>query len=193
MQWIYLNNANNTCRYVLGKSGSQPLICIGVNPSTAEPDNLDNTLKSVERIAIQNGYDGWIMLNLYPQRATNPDDMDKIYDEQSAIINFKHIEKLLLKYKGADIWAAWGTLIKKRKYLKDCLSEINRIASIYNCNWVSFGKTSKYGHPHHPLYLKKDSSKESFDINKYLTETQQELSKNRRLPLSKKTLIKRSL
>ena len=96
MQWLYSNNANNTCRYVLGTSGSRPLICIGVNPSTAEPDNLDNTLKSVARIASQNGYDSWIMLNLYPQRATNPNDMDKIYNEQSAAINFQQINELLL-------------------------------------------------------------------------------------------------
>lgn len=169
MQWLYSNNANNTCRYVLGTSGSRPLICIGVNPSTAEPDNLDNTLKSVARIASQNGYDSWIMLNLYPQRATNPNDMDKIYNEQSAAINFQQINELLVSYEGADIWAAWGTLIGKREYLKDCLSQINSIASVYNCNWVSFGKTSKYGHPHHPLYLKNDSPKEVFNISTYLT------------------------
>ena len=39
-------------RYILGTAGKKPLITIGINPSTAEPDNLDNTLKSVERIAL---------------------------------------------------------------------------------------------------------------------------------------------
>jgi hypothetical protein len=47
-----------------------------VNPSTAEPEHLDNTLKSVQRIAGGNGYDSFIMFNVYAQRATSPDDMD---------------------------------------------------------------------------------------------------------------------
>lgn len=80
MNWIYEKNSDNTSRYVLGTVGTNPLICIGVNPSTAEPGNLDNTLKSVTRICEANGYDSWIMLNLYPQRATNPNEMHEHSD-----------------------------------------------------------------------------------------------------------------
>ena len=59
-------------RYVLGRVGRRPLVCIGINPSTAQPGALDPTLKSVERLANANGFDSWIMFNVYPQRATNP-------------------------------------------------------------------------------------------------------------------------
>ena len=38
-----------------GDPGENPLICIGINPSTAAPGDLDNTLKSVERIAAGTG------------------------------------------------------------------------------------------------------------------------------------------
>lgn len=55
MEWIYTNNKDNTERYSLGTVGEKPLICFGINPSTAEPNNLDNTLKSVSRIAKANG------------------------------------------------------------------------------------------------------------------------------------------
>ena len=34
--------------------------------------------------------------------------------------------------------------------------------------WVTFGKRSKKGHPHHPLYLRKDSTPEPFDVEEYL-------------------------
>ena len=34
--------------------------------------------------------------------------------------------------------------------------------------WVTFGKRSKKGHPHHPLYLRKDSTPEPFDVENYL-------------------------
>jgi len=63
-----------------GKKVEKPLICFGTNPSTAEPGSLDNTIKSVGCISKANGYDSWIMLNIYPQRATNTKDMCKERD-----------------------------------------------------------------------------------------------------------------
>ena len=77
-KWIYAPNFYSEYRYILGTRGCKPLICIGINPSTAKPDALDNTLKSVERIALGNGFDSFIMFNVYAQRATSPDDMEKV-------------------------------------------------------------------------------------------------------------------
>ena len=76
-RWIYAPNFYSEYRYILGTRGEKPLICIGINPSTARPDALDNTLKSVERIALGNGYDSFIMFNVYAQRATRPRDMER--------------------------------------------------------------------------------------------------------------------
>ncbi|MGI6767129.1 MAG: DUF1643 domain-containing protein [Lentihominibacter sp.] len=116
IKWLYKNSEDNCCRYVLGTMGKNPLICVGVNPSTAEPNKLDNTIRSVDRIAARNGYDSWIMLNLYPQRATNPNEIDKNAQRNLMTTNFEHINALLTQYSGSDIWAAWGTLIEKREY-----------------------------------------------------------------------------
>ena len=76
-RWLYVPNRYCDYRYILGTRGSRPLICVGINPSTAAPNDLDNTLKSVERIALGNGYDSFIMFNVYAQRATRPDDMER--------------------------------------------------------------------------------------------------------------------
>ena len=76
-KWLYVPDFYTEYRYILGTRGKKPLICIGINPSTAAPDALDNTLKSVSRIAGGNGYDSWIMFNVYAQRATRPEDMDR--------------------------------------------------------------------------------------------------------------------
>ena len=56
-KWLFVPNYYSEYRYILGTKGNNPLICIGINPSTARPDALDPTLKSVERIAHNNGYD----------------------------------------------------------------------------------------------------------------------------------------
>ena len=49
-KWLYVPNYYGEYRYILGTRGEKPLICVGVNPSTAAPGDLDNTLKSVERV-----------------------------------------------------------------------------------------------------------------------------------------------
>ena len=108
-KWLYVPDFYTEYRYILGTRGQKPLICIGVNPSTAEPDNLDNTLKSVERIALGNGFDSFIMFNVYAQRATVPDDMEK---EMNPILhreNMKAFEYILgLCGEKPCVWAAWG-------------------------------------------------------------------------------------
>ena len=63
-KWLYAPNFYSEYRYILGTRGKKPLICIGINPSTAKPGDLDNTLKSVERIALGNGFDSFIMFNV---------------------------------------------------------------------------------------------------------------------------------
>ena len=107
------------------------------------------------------------MLNIYPQRATNSDNMDVDFNVDIFNDNLKYIEEILSK-GNVTIWAAWGGLIKKRKYLKDCLIRIIEVSNKYNCKWVSVGKLLKEGHPHHPLFLKRNEKIKAFDISKYL-------------------------
>lgn len=167
--WLYETDQDNKVRYVLGKKGINPLICFGINPSTAEPENLDNTLKSVERISKYNGFDSWVMLNIYPQRATNPKNLHKELDIVLHKKNIDIIKYLLSKNSQNTIWAAWGTLIEKRSYLQNCLLDIYNVTLNNNCKWVTFGKKSLKGHPHHPLYLKTTVEVDSLSINEYLS------------------------
>ena len=147
-KWIYAPNFYSEYRYILGTRGKKPLICIGINPSTARPDALDNTLKSVERIALGNGFDSFIMFNVYAQRATSPDDMEKVCNPV--------------------VWAAWGAIIEKRKYLPDCLRDMLLAGEEYGAEWCCAGAISRKGHPHHPLYLRKDEKLRPFDVKAYL-------------------------
>lgn len=168
--WIYVPNHYGEYRYILGTKGDNPLICIGINPSTAAPNDLDNTLKSVERIALGNGYDSFIMFNVYAQRATKPDDMDSVLNETLHRENMKAFEYILSLYKQEkpSVWAAWGTIVEMRPYLKDCLKDMVEIGKKFGANWYSCGTISKKGHPHHPLYLRKDSGLDAFDIERYI-------------------------
>lgn len=165
--WIYVNSDDDKARFVLGEKGERGLTCIGINPSTAKPNDLDNTLRQVKNRANLLGYDSWTMINVYPQRATNPDELDMIHNSIYHQKNLVEIERLLSN-NSVDLWAAWGTIITKRPYLKTCLADIINVANKYDVNWFTIGEKSKFGHPHHPLYLKKGLPLNAFEIDEYL-------------------------
>ena len=117
-RWLYVPKVYSEYRYILGTRGKKPLICMGINPSTAIPDRLDNTL----------------LLSLSPQPA---------------------------------VWAAWGAIIEKRDYLAVCLSDQIALGQRAGARWFTAGPISKKGHPHHPLYLRKDAPLNPFDPELY--------------------------
>ena len=167
-KWLYAPNFYSEYRYILGTRGTNPLICIGINPSTAQPDDLDNTLKSVQRIALGNGYDSFLMFNVYAQRATDPDAMEKVCNPLLHRENMEAFRYVLSLSDSPAIWAAWGAVIEKRGYLKDCLRDMLDIGRKYGAQWYCAGAITKKGHPHHPLYLRKDEKLRPFDVEHYL-------------------------
>ena len=171
-KWLYVPDFYTEYRYVLGTRGEYPVICAGINPSTAEPDNLDPTLKSVSRIAAANAFDSWMMFNVYAQRATRPDDMDT---ERNELLHHENMEafRTLLQLAACSgrkpiVWAAWGAIIEKRSWLMDCVRDMYMLGKDFGALWVCAGKCSKAGHPHHPLYLRKDELFHPFDMGGYL-------------------------
>ena len=167
-KWLYAPNFYSDYRYILGTRGNNPLICIGINPSTAEPDNLDNTLKSVERIALGNGFDSFIMFNVYAQRATSPDDMEKQCNLALHKENLEAFRYVLSISEKPAVWAAWGAIIEKRAYLADCVRDMLDAGEAYGASWYCAGAITKKGHPHHPLYLRRDEKIRPFDVAGYL-------------------------
>ncbi len=169
--WLYVPCRYLEYRYILGTKGENPLITVGINPSTAAPGDLDNTLKSVSRIATHNGYDSFIMFNVYAQRATDPNAMDAVLCDTLHRENMAAFRHILSSYGPGHtpaVWAAWGIIIEKRPYLIPCVKEMIAIGETYGAGWFSVGKRSKKGHPHHPLYLRKDALTEPFDIRAYI-------------------------
>ena len=167
-KWLYVPNFYAEYRYILGTRGKNPLICIGINPSTAQPGDLDNTLKSVERIALENGFDSFIMFNVYAQRATDPDTMEKQCNLLLHKENLAAFRYVLSISQQPTVWAAWGTIIEKRDYLAQCLRDMLAVGEELGAKWCCAGSVSKKGHPHHPLYLRKDEKLKPFDIISYL-------------------------
>jgi hypothetical protein len=151
-------------RYALGTKGEKTLFCLGINPSTATDEKTDPTITRVKNVAYREGkakninfkekFDSFVMLNIYPLRATNPDDLPDKADQVEHEKNIKHILNLIKD--GSVIWAAWGNLIHSRNWLNDCLNDI--LCKIKkekkNIKWVKMGELTDKGNPRHPLFVK---------------------------------------
>jgi len=163
---IYIKSESNKCRYALGIRGRKPLIFFGINPSTATPDGYDQTMKKAKGFACKNNFDSWIMLNIYPQRAINPDSLDNKKDEKNHKDNLEIIKKII--NKKATIVTTWGDLINEREYLILCLKDIIKILKNKNIKWFCIGKLSNIGNPRHILRLGYEEKLIKFDIENYI-------------------------
>jgi|TARA_B100000315_G_C14501383_1_gene552496 hypothetical protein len=161
-------HSEDKARYSLGKKGNNMLIAIGVNPSTATDKVPDPTMTMIKNFSIKKGFDGWLILNLYPQIDTNPDNLDKEINNKYHQENLEEIKKRVSEQKDPIIWCAWGDLIETRDYLFKCLKDIYSELEKFNVEWICFGDLTKKDHPHHPLYFSHDSQKYNFDIKGYL-------------------------
>jgi hypothetical protein len=166
-QWIYERSADGSARFVLGTVGTNPLVCFGINPSTAVPNALDRTVARVSRFAVDNGYDSWTMLNVYPQIATDPKNLDRAYQPDLIADNERHIASII-NDRQLTLLAAWGGLIALRSYLPSLLRDIIQLTTAAGCDWVSLGDPTKEGHPRHPLYVRADTPLHIFSVNSYL-------------------------
>lgn len=138
-------------RYALIQRGKNTLYVLGLNPSTATDNKPDPTLRKIMGYAERNGFDGFVILNLYPERATQPNTLPshpnkKYYDENLRIIN----ELLSNGSQSPKILACFGDFVQQRSYLIQSWKDIVSIAAKHNAEWFCIG-TNKSGMPKHPV------------------------------------------
>lgn len=66
----------------------------------------------MERVAKANGFDSFIMFNVYAQRATSPDDMERTCNPELHRENMRAFAYALSLNPRPVVWAAWGTIIE---------------------------------------------------------------------------------
>jgi hypothetical protein len=160
-------------RYSLGIKGKKPLICIGINPSTACPNNYDRTMNRLVRIVEINNveYDSWIMLNVYPKRATDPDNLDEELNEDIHNYNLQIIKRYIKD--NSRILCSWGTSIDEREYLRNCLIDIydGILSKKQNVRYFHIGELTRdrRRHPRHILSRERiDYELREFDMDGYI-------------------------
>lgn len=162
-------SAQGDYRFTLVQPGEKVLLTIGLNPSTANETRPDPTVRKVKGFAERGGYDGFVMLNLSAERATDKWKMSPELDEELHLRNVAAIGELARRYPAADVLVAFGDDIAIRPYLKRCLRDI--CAAMEGCcgRWLKIGDLTRKGNPRHPLYARYDWGLTTFDIGAYLS------------------------
>jgi len=138
---------NRKYRYTLWriwdlKSGY--VMFIGLNPSTADENIDDPTVRRCIGFAKAWGYGALCMMNLFAYRATNPKDMIKSNNPVGSE-NDRFLTNMAVSAN--IVIAAWGT---KGTFLQRDKAVISLITNKHVLRFT------KDGYPAHPLYLPKD-------------------------------------
>lgn len=157
----------DSVRYLLKKESKRILYVIGINPSTANKEKPDRTISRVMGFAEDNGFDGFAMINLYPQRSTRPYNLHRELCVEMHKNNLSTIKELFCDVKSPTILLAFGNNIGIRRYLKDCFRDIVSILQPHSPQWKQIGNLTGQGNPRHPLYARKDPFRD-FDVQQYL-------------------------
>jgi hypothetical protein len=148
-------------RYALLRiwDASKPMACfIGLNPSTADEQQDDPTIRKCIGFARLWGNGGIVMLNLYAWRETVP---KKMFDREAAGIdiigdgnNFAHLMRMA--HSGTNVVvAAWGKNGGPRGF-----EAIKMLAPEGLC----YFKLNKDGSPQHPLYMPYSQKLSKFEV-----------------------------
>lgn len=138
-------------RYTLWRSWATPVKrrvnFIMLNPSTADENVLDPTVRRCMAFAKMWGYDGAFVTNIFALRATDPREL---YKHASPVGSVNDAYILHTAEECDLLVAAWGI---HGKYKGRGL-EVAELLQPWDPQCFAL---TKEGHPRHPLYLRKDA------------------------------------
>ncbi len=135
-------------------STPRAIMWIGLNPSTADEEKLDPTLKRIRGFSRAWGYDRFIMANAFAYRATKPPDMlkqkDPVGPENDRILLecAAEVDKIVV------VWGNDGSRFGRDRQVMDLLKKSRK-------KIFCLGRNDD-GSPCHPLYLPGTTALEAF-------------------------------
>ncbi|HEY9643243.1 MAG TPA: DUF1643 domain-containing protein [Coleofasciculaceae cyanobacterium] len=117
---------------------------IMLNPSTADDQNNDPTIRRCIRFAQAWGYGSLEVVNLFALRATHPQQLRQVEDPVGVECDRYILQAVRAAESTVIAWGNWGRLQNRDRAVLALLSSAN-----VHCLGVN-----QSGQPRHPLYLK---------------------------------------
>ncbi len=127
----------------------QVMVWIMLNPSTADAEEDDPTIRRCMGFARSNGCGSINVVNLYAYRTTDPKELLKVQDPIGP--ENDHWLSVTCAQYNIKVVCGWGNFEVDNKRANVVMQERKKFDSLYR-----FGPTTKSGQPRHPLYLKRD-------------------------------------
>lgn len=124
------------------------LMFVMLNPSTADAEQDDPTIRRCIGFARTLGFDGLSVFNLYAFRATKPADLWKADEPTGGQRNDDLLREVGLHARHSLVLAAWGANAKA-----DRVAQVRAFRGWENVRALAL---TKDGAPRHPLYLPGD-------------------------------------
>jgi len=140
-------------RYRLDRPGpgpGGPTTVIMVNPSTADADKDDATIKKLRGFGLFYGWGDLIVGNLFAYRATDVRALNSAMDPVGPG-NIGHLELMIMQAR--QVIFAWGAPGKFPHGYASRFLEVDRVARAFGHTPYCLGPLTKDGHPKHPLML----------------------------------------
>ena len=118
-----------------------------MNPSYADEGQSDRTVNRIVDASIDGRYSGWVMLNLYPQRATRPEDLGA-FDPLLSTANCAAIEQIITKCGATDVLGAWGD--PPNQAIKLAKLDVLQLLAKLRVKVFHLDDLTRKGEPRHP-------------------------------------------
>lgn len=120
---------------------------IGLNPSTADEQQLDPTLRRCVRFADSWGYGSLLMLNLFAFRSTLPSGLRLARDPVGPDNDHQLIRSVQRVEIVVCCWGAHGAYLRRGEIVREEIHNVVPPDPLYHLG------LTKSGQPKHPLYL----------------------------------------
>ncbi len=145
-------------------AGLPTLAWVMLNPSTADAEQDDPTIKRCIGFARDSGYGGIVVVNLFALRATDPQELDR-HTDPIGPENPRVLHEVVSAHQTAAAWGAHvGVMDAEARHAVSRIAELLTAPGATLFPPVLCLGTTKDGHPRHPLYMKADAVLVPFEL-----------------------------
>lgn len=146
-------------RYALWRGDAPYVLWVMLNPSTADAQTDDPTIRKCMKYARAWGYGGIVVVNLFAYRATDPDELVKVEDpvgrdnDQHILAMARSVKQSQLEGKRIDpplVMCAWGAKVPREHHARP--ARVLELLAPFASPGVL--QVNNDGSPKHPLYCK---------------------------------------
>lgn len=145
-------------RYSLGRTWDEsqpPLVFVMLNPSTADAETDDPTIRKCIGFAQRTGFGGIVVVNLFAWRATDPRDMLAAWNRGENVVGRDNVSTITSVVRGRVTVLAWGAHARRSPSHAQAVENVVRL----HASVVRALRLLDDGTPAHPLMLPYDCAK----------------------------------